>query len=133
MPIPGILREVAANRKGSVSLRLLLAASLLPLLPLLFQGCAVPPKFPAGEAILKGETPKLPTPPDSLRAELDLTAFGSGRKSSVSAAFSAVPYRKYKLDLFGLPGMVGGSFFWTTEKWTLVLFERDSYLEGVGP
>ena len=73
-----------------------------------------------------------PPPPDSLRTELELTAFADGRKSSVSAAFSAKPRLAYKLDLFGLPGMVAGSFLWTPEKWNLVLFDREEYVEGAG-
>ena len=105
---------------------------------LLLAGCASSPKFRPGEAILKGETPVFPPAPDSLRCELELTAFAGGRKSSVSAAFSAKPVLAYKLDLFGLPGMVAGSFLWTRgspgepEKWTLVLFDREEYGEGEG-
>jgi hypothetical protein len=95
-------------------------------------GCATAPRFPAGEAILKGETPRFPPAPDSLRAELELTAFGGGKKSSVSAAFLAKPWKSYKLDLFGLPGMAAGSFLWTPERWTLVLFDRGEYVEGAG-
>jgi hypothetical protein len=105
---------------------------LLPAAILLLAGCASAPRFPAGEAILKGETPVFPPPPDSLRTELELTAFGGGRKSSVSAAFSAKPLLAYKLDLFGVPGMVAGSFLWTPGKWTLVLFDREEYVEGAG-
>lgn len=95
-------------------------------------GCAVAPHFPAGEALLKGEPSRFPPAPDSLRAELELTAFGGGRKSSVSAAFVARPEAEYKLDLFGLPGMVAGSFLWTPERWTLVVFDQEEYVEGVG-
>lgn len=98
----------------------------------LLAGCAVAPRYPAGQAILKGETPVFPPSPDSLRTELELTAFGDGRKSSVSAAFSAKPWASYKLDLFGLPGMVAGSFLWTGGKWTLVLFDREEAVEGAG-
>ncbi|MDB5048874.1 MAG: hypothetical protein JWO30_1945, partial [Fibrobacteres bacterium] len=100
--------------------------------PAIWSGCATAPRFPAGEAILKGETPRFPPAPDSLRCELELTAFGGGRKSSVSAAFLAKPGKEYKLDLYGLPGMVAGSFLWTSERWTLVLFDREAYVEGVG-
>jgi hypothetical protein len=105
---------------------------------LLLAGCASAPRFRPGEAILKGETPMFPPAPDSLRCELELTAFADGRKSSVSAAFSAKPVSAYKLDLFGLPGMVAGSFLWTRgsqgepAKWTLVLFDREEYGEGEG-
>jgi hypothetical protein len=106
----------------------------LPGLALLFllAGCAVAPRYPAGQAILKGETPVFPPSPDSLRTELELTAFGDGRKSSVSAAFSAKPWASYKLDLFGLPGMVAGSFLWMDGRWTLVLFDREEAVEGAG-
>ncbi|MDB5104018.1 MAG: hypothetical protein JWP91_1707 [Fibrobacteres bacterium] len=102
------------------------------LIALLLAGCAASHRFPAGQAILKGETPVFPPAPDSLRTELELTAFADGRKSSVSAAFSARPRLAYKLDLFGLPGMVAGSFLWTPDKWTLVLFDRDQFTEGAG-
>ncbi|HKP94382.1 MAG TPA: hypothetical protein VJ385_01375 [Fibrobacteria bacterium] len=98
----------------------------------LWLGCATAPRFPAGEAILKGEPPGFPPAPDSLRAELELTVFAGGRKSSVSAAFLAKPWRAYKLDLFGLPGMVAGSFLWTPERWTLAVFDREEYVEGAG-
>lgn len=98
----------------------------------LLTGCAVAPRYPAGQAILKGEAPVFPPSPDSLRTELELTAFGGGRKSSVSAAFSAKPWEAYKLDLLGLPGMVAGSFLWTREKWTLVIFDREEAVEGSG-
>ena len=99
---------------------------------LLLAGCAAAPRFPAGQALIKGETPVFPRAPDSLRCELELTAFDGGRKSSVSAAFSAKPGLSYKLDLFGLPGMVAGSFLWAPAKWTLVLFDREEYGEGAG-
>lgn len=74
----------------------------------------------------------LPKAPDSLRAELELTAFAGGRKSTVSAAFSAKPRGGYKLDLYGLPGMVAASFLWTREQWTLVLFDREEFSQGAG-
>lgn len=99
---------------------------------LLLAGCAAAPRFHAGQALIRGETPVFPPAPDSLRCELELTAFGGGRKSSVSAAFSAKPASAYKLDLFGLPGMVAGSFLWTPSRWNLVLFDREEYGEGEG-
>lgn len=99
---------------------------------LLLAGCAAAPRFHAGQALIQGETPVFPPAPDSLRCELELTAFGGGRKSSVSAAFSAKPAWAYKLDLFGLPGMVAGSFLWTPSKWNLVIFDREEYGEGEG-
>jgi len=106
----------------------LLAATLAALLA----GCAIAPRFPAGEALVRGETPVFPPPPDSLRAELELIAFEGGRKSSASAALSAKPYARYKLDLFGLPGMTAASMYWTPTRWTLVLFDREAYAEGAG-
>lgn len=108
-----------------------LALSLLFLF-LLLSGCAPKARFPAGQAILRGETPAGPPLPDSLRAGLELTGFQGGRKTSVSAALSAVPWKRYKLDLYGLPGMVAASFLWTDTGWTLVLYERDGYLQGYG-
>lgn len=74
----------------------------------------------------------LPKTPDSLRAELELVAFDHGRKSSVAAVLAADPGRRYKLDLFGLPGMVAASFYWLPETWTLALFDRSAYAEGAG-
>jgi hypothetical protein len=105
--------------------RILLLAALLA-------GCASAPRYPAGRALLEGVTPEFPKPPDSLRAELELTAFAGGRKSSLSAAFSAKPRAAYKLDLFGLPGMVAGGFLWNPDGWDLVLFDRGEYVEGDG-
>lgn len=105
--------------------RFLLFAALLA-------GCATAPRFPAGEALIRGETAAFPPPPDSLRAELEFIAFEGGRKSSASAALSAKPYARYKLDLFGLPGMTAASLYWTPARWTLVLFDRDAYAEGEG-
>jgi hypothetical protein len=99
---------------------------------LLLTGCAPAPRFHAGQALIQGETPVFPPAPDSLRCELELTAFVGGRKSSVTAAFSAKPGLSYKLDLFGLPGMVAGSFLWTPSQWTLVLFDREEYGQGAG-
>jgi len=113
-------------------------AVTLAVAALLLWGCAVKPRYPAGEALLKGETAQLPPRPDSLRAELELTAFAGGRKSSVSAAFSCLPRSKYKLDLFGLPGMVAASFLWLQgqgqepDHWTLVMFDRESYAADTG-
>ena len=104
---------------------MLLAAALLA-------GCASAPRYPAGRALVDGVTPKFPTPPQSLRAELELTAFGGGRKSSVNAVFSCAPLSAYKLDLFGLPGMVAGGFLWKQDKWDLVIFDREEYVEGEG-
>lgn len=113
--------------------RFLFSAAALSLASLLLlAGCASAPVYAPGQAILKGEVPAFPPPPDSLRAELQLTAFSRGRKSSVSAALSAKPYARYKLDLFGLPGMVEGSLLWTPERWTLVIFGEEAFLEGEG-
>lgn len=94
--------------------------------------CAPKAHFPVGEALLRGETPPAPPTPDSLRAELELTGFQGGRKSTVSAALSAMPWRRYKLDVYGLPGMVEASFLWTDTGWALVLYEREGYLQGYG-
>ena len=107
-------------------------AAPLGVAALLLAGCAAPPRYAAGEALLKGETFKLPERPDSVRAELGLTAFAAGRKSSVSAALSSQPRTKYKLDVFGLPGVVAASFLWQPEGWTLVMFDRESFAEDTG-
>lgn len=101
-------------------------------LAFLFYGCASHPNYHVGKALLKGQMPILPSAPDSLRAELELTAFSGGQRSSVSAAFMCKPRAKYKLDLFGLPGLVAASFFWQVEGWTLVIFDRSNFLKGEG-
>jgi hypothetical protein len=101
---------------------------------LLLSGCAAPSKvrYPMGEALLSGETPAPLPAPDSLTAELELTGYERRGKTSVSAAFSALPLQKYKFDLFGFPGMVAAGFLWTDTGWSLVLYERDGYLQGYG-
>ncbi len=102
------------------------------LLSLLLMGCAVKPRFSVGEALLRGETPRLLQRADSVRADLELTAYGGGKKSSVSAVFSCRPRTQYKLDLFGLPGMVAASFLWVENSWTLVMFDRETFAVDTG-
>lgn len=99
---------------------------------LLLAGCASAPRWPAGRSLIEGATPSLPKPPDSLRASLEFTALSHGRKSSVTAAFSARPGRAYKLDLFGFPGVTAGGFLWFPGKWDLVIYDRGEYVEGAG-
>ena len=101
-------------------------------LALLLAGCATAPRWTAGRSLLDGVTPTLPRPPDSLRASLELTALAGGRKSSVTAAFSARPGRAYKLDPFGFPGVTAGGFLWLQGKWDLVIYDREEYVEGAG-
>ena len=62
----------------------------------------------------------------------ELTALAGGRKSSVTAAFSARPGQAYKLDLFGFPGVTAGGFLWLPAKWDLVVYDREEYVEGAG-
>ena len=95
-------------------------------------GCAAAPKWPPGRALIDGVTPAFPPAPDSLRASLELTAIAGSRKSSVTAALSARPGAAYKLDLFGIPGITAGGFLWTREKWDLVIFDEEAYVEGAG-
>ena len=95
-------------------------------------GCAPKPRFAAGEALLQGEATRLPPPPGSQRAELELTVYQGKRKTTLSAVLSAAPYRAYKLDIFGLPGMMVGSFLWNASHWTLVLHEQEAYRNGQG-
>ncbi len=109
--------------------RVVLAVALLSLL---LMGCAVKPRFSVGEALLRGETPPLLQRADSVRADLELTAYGGGKKSSVSAVFSCRPRSRYKLDLFGLPGMVAASFLWVENSWTLVMFDRETFAADTG-
>lgn len=140
---------------GKPRLRISFAAALP--VALLLGGCATAPRWPAGRSLLDGVTAPLPKPPDSLRASLELTAQAGGRKSSVTAAFSARPGAAYKLDLFGIPGVTAGGFLWQrgtvpepgsdaergpeTEpgpetgpgKWTLVIYDKEEYVEGRGP
>jgi hypothetical protein len=105
----------------------------------LLAGCATAPRWPAGGSLLQGVTPTFPSPPDSLRASLELTAQAGGRKSSVTAAFSAKPGAAYKLDLFGIPGVTAGGFLWRRgslgepDKWDLVIYDKEEYVEGQGP
>ena len=88
--------------------------------------------FPAGEALLRGEVPVAERAPDSLRAEVELTGYKGRNRTTVSAGLSALPLRKYKLDVYGLPGMVEASFLWTDTGWTLVVYGREGYLQGYG-
>ena len=115
---------------------------------LFLMGCAVHPHYSVGEALLKGETPTLTQPPDSLRAELELTAYAdgqasefkglkgqreqAGQKSTVSAALSAKPRVAYKLDIYGFPGTVAASFLWQNNAWTLVIYDRENFVKGEG-
>ncbi len=123
--IPGVISRLWILRgKQSV-----LAMGLLSLL---LMGCAVKPRFSVGEALLRGETPPLLLRVDSMRAEMELTAYGGGKKSSVSAVFSCRPRARYKLDLFGLPGMVAASFLWVENSWTLVMFDRETFAADTG-
>lgn len=108
-----------------------LALSLMALV-LLLAGCAPKARYAAGEALLRGKAPAAVAEPESLRAKLELTAFERGRKSSASAAFSAKPRSRYKLDVYGLPGMVEASFLWADTGWALVLHGREGYLLGYG-
>jgi hypothetical protein len=108
-------------------------AFLAPLLSLLLAACApTQVRFPAGKTVLEGGTPAPQPAPDSLRAELELTGYERRGKTTVSAAFSSLPLRKYKLDLMGFPGMVAASFLWTDTGWVLALYEREGYLRGDG-
>jgi hypothetical protein len=116
------------NRRGGLLYPLIVGIGIQAILG----GCASAPRYPAGEAILKGETPRFPPAPDSLRAQLELSSLAKGRKGSVNAAFLARPWMQYKLDLYGLPGMVAAGFLWDPAQWTLVLFEREGYLQGAG-
>jgi hypothetical protein len=116
------------NPRGGLLYPLIIGIGIQAIL----SGCASAPRYPAGEAILKGETPRFPPAPDSLRAQLELSSLAKGRKGSVNAAFLARPWKRYKLDLYGLPGMVAAGFLWNPDEWTLVLFEREGYLQGAG-
>jgi hypothetical protein len=105
----------------------------LSILSLLISACApTQVRFPAGKTLLEGGTPAPLPAPDSLRAELELTGYERRGKTTVSAAFSSLPLRKYKLDLMGFPGMVAASFLWTDTGWVLALYEREGYLRGDG-
>lgn len=107
---------------------------LMAILPTMFGliGCAPTARFAAGEALLRGEAPPAASAPDSLRASLELTAFQGARRMTVSAALSAKPLSRYKLEVYGLPGMLEASFLWTDTGWTLVVYGREGYLEGYG-
>jgi hypothetical protein len=97
-----------------------------------FIGCGPKVFFKGGEALLKGEALPEARVPDSLRASIELTGFQGLRKTTVSAAFSAVPRKKYRMDVYGLPGMVEATFHWADTGWTLVIHGREGYLRGYG-
>ncbi len=115
--------------------------------PILFSGilflcgCAVKPYYPSGQDLLRGQDPNknqnqnqnhFPPIPDSVRAELELTAFHQKQKSSVTAAFSSIPRSDYKLDIFGLPGMVAASFLWQKNLWSMVLYDDQTFAQDSG-
>jgi hypothetical protein len=95
-------------------------------------GCAVKPQFPEGKALLQGEDARWARPPGCQRAELELSVFQGRRKTSLSAVLTVAPYRAYKLDLFGLPGMLVASFLWHAGEWTLVIHDQETYRTGKG-
>ncbi len=107
-------------------------ACLLAIAAGLLGACAPAVRFPVGEAMLRGEEPAAAPAPDSLRAEVELTGYKGRSRTTVSAGFSALPLRKYKLDVYGLPGMVEASFLWMDTGWTLVVYGREGYLLGYG-
>lgn len=109
-----------------------LASGLSVLASLLLAGCGPKVLFKGGEALLKGEIPPAAQVPDSLRASLELTGYQGLRKTTVSAAFSALPRKRYRMDVYGLPGMVEATFHWADTGWTLVVFGREGYLRGYG-
>lgn len=99
---------------------------------LILVGCAGKARYPVGEALLRGEASAAEKAVDSLRAKVELTGFQGGVRSSVSAALSARPGKDYKLDVFGLPGMVEAAFLWQDTGWTLVIYGREGYFRGYG-
>jgi len=72
------------------------------------------------------------TGPDSLRAEVTLTALSGASKTSASGHFYAHPGKRYKLDLYGFPGILGAAFLWKEAHWSLALYEQNKWLEGEG-
>ncbi len=100
---------------------------------LFFWQCSPPPTvFPQGQRVLEGKRPEPPPRPDSLSAELALTFFEGQGRNTVSAALSALPYAKYKLDFSGLFGMLMASFYFEDSSWTLALYEEGVYLRQEG-
>lgn len=79
------------------------------------------------------QAPGLATPvPDSIDAELSLLAYQGRSKTLVSARLFARPGQCGKLDLYGFPGMLGGSFQWKQAAWELAIYDPPRYLQGEG-
>lgn len=95
-------------------------------------GCGPKVYFKGGEALLEGEAPPEMKVPDSLRASLELTGYQGRRKTTVATTFSSLPGRKYRMDVYGFPGMVEATFHWADTGWTLIVYGREGYLRGYG-
>ncbi len=106
---------------------------LLALVALMLWHCSPPPTvFPEGRRLLEGERPAPPPRPDSLSAELSLTFHEGGGRNTVSATLSALPYDKYKLDFFGLFGVLLAGFYFEDSSWTLAIYEDGVFMRREG-
>jgi hypothetical protein len=74
----------------------------------------------------------LAVPPDSIDAELVFVAHEGRRKTEVTGRLFARPGSCGKLDLYGLPGMLGGAFRWQNADWELAIYDPPRYDSGSG-
>jgi hypothetical protein len=71
-------------------------------------------------------------PPDSLDADLELLVYEGRMKTLVTGRLFARPGQCGKLDLYGLPGMLGGAFRWRNAEWELAVYDPPRYDSGQG-
>lgn len=74
----------------------------------------------------------LTKPPDSIDAELTLVAHEGKGKTEVTGRLFARPGNCGKLDLYGLPGRLGGAFRWQNADWELAIYDPPRYDSGRG-
>ncbi len=149
LAIPSLMRKTFLRNR---SFGLLSLAGLMTL----FGGCAGPAlRYAPGHALLACDpsgadssractpgnnldtlTLRAPafqsSPPDSIDAELSFLAQEGRRKTLVSGRLFARPGRCGKLDLYGLPGMLGGAFRWRNAEWELAIYDPPRYESGEG-
>jgi hypothetical protein len=107
-------------------------------------GCAPSLKFETGRSLValaphaSADTlawhpaDTLGRPPDSLDAELELLVHQGRQKTLVTGRLFARPGQCGKLDLYGLPGMLGGAFRWRNAEWELAVYDPPRYDSGQG-
>ncbi len=139
-----VFRVLALRRMG-----LGLVALGLAWLSSALSGCAPSLRYDAGRALLaqprhagydtlpmhslSGKAPHpVGLPPDSLDADLVLVAHEGRRKTEVFGRLFARPGHCGKLDLYGMPGMLGGAFRWRNADWELAVYDPPRYDSGQG-